>query len=258
MTSFKQLLQSKEEQIQRKRKTLDETTERKPKRRRQSRDSSEESVLAEDEKSVSASNTQTLSEISEESEDNVLDENASKVQISESDVKENTKRKEKKNLEMRIEVCEFCGTREGRTQPCTKCRLVFHPECLRENTLVSTEEPFLCLNCDSTITLRCILCQSSEGDALLSCNVKSCSRRYHRNCLKMFHSPTVKQERPPSQFTCPVHVCHTCVAELNELHHPEKKLVRCIYCPTAYHQSNFNLSEKKLTSKDNLTFYIFL
>lgn len=247
LASFRKLLQSKEEElIQRKRKTTtEESGDRKPKRRRQSKESSEGFVSSEDLSAVSTEHLQTLSEVSEQSEDVIPEEKDQTEGTSQDDnskeVAAKIKReKERRNLEMRIEVCESCGSREGQTVPCNKCRLVYHLECIKETSeIVPNAESFVCPTCNPS-TNPCFLCRQIEGE-MVSCNFKLCGRRYHWNCLKVFHSPSVKQERPASQFFCPAHYCHTCVAELNELHQPEKKLVRCIHCPTAYHQSNIIL-----------------
>ena len=247
---FRKLLQSKEEeQIQRKRKSSDENADRKAKRRRQSKESSEDSASLEDQQStVSIEHIQTLSDVSEQSEDipqmddkleemmivPQMDDKQAEVIVSEDVNKEAAKKREK---EMRIEVCEYCGSREGRIQPCSKCRSAYHPDCINEKSdETPNSESFLCPNCNPLTNSNCCLCRQSDGE-LLICNIKLCGRRYHRNCLKLFHSPSAKQEKPSAQFTCPAHYCHTCVADLNELNQVEKKLLRCIHCPTAYHQS---------------------
>lgn len=235
---FRKLLQSKEEeQIQRKRKSADQNVDRKPKRRRQSKERSEDSVSLEDQQStVSNEHIQTLSDVSEQSEDitQVEDIKQTEVSVPEDVSKEVAKKRDK---EIRTEVCECCGSREGQTMPCNKCRSVYHPECIKQNSEeASNDETFLCLNCNPSTNSNCCLCRKSDGE-LLNCNLKLCGRRYHRHCLKLFHSPSIKQEKPASQFTCPAHYCHTCVADLNELNQVEKKLLRCIHCPTAYHQS---------------------
>jgi hypothetical protein len=241
---FRKLLQSKEEeQIQRKRKSVDENADRKPKRRRQSKESSEDSVSLEDQQStVSNEHIQTLSDVSEQSEDiPQMEYKQAEVFVSEDVIKEVAK---KRDREMRTEVCEHCGSREGQTMPCNKCRSVYHSDCINKNAEeASNAETFLCPNCNPSTNLNCCLCRKSDGE-LLICNFKLCGRRYHRSCLKLFHSLSIKQEKSASQFTCPAHYCHTCVADLNELNQAEKKLLRCIHCPTAYHQSIsfFNVS----------------
>lgn len=217
---------------------MDDSADRKPKRRRQSKESSEDSESSEKQQSiVSAEHIHALDEERETLEEIAIVDDTTADAVSQNDVvKEGLKKRDK---EMRIDVCECCGSREGQTLPCNKCRLVYHPECIKENSEPPTAETFLCLICDPSTNSNCCLCQQS-GDEMLSCNFKLCGRYYHRNCLKLFHSPSVKQEKPASQFTCPVHYCHTCVADLNELHQAEKKLFRCIYCPTAYHQSTLH------------------
>ena len=143
---------------------------------------------------------------------------------------------------MKIEVCEICGTRDGQPLSCTKCRHFFHVECVCPNAeVIPAKEAFMCSSCDPSFEPACCLCKKSDGD-LLSCTMKNCSLRYHRDCLNGFHTACAKQERLLRegagrnwQFNCPAHYCHTCVAEVGELHPPEKKLIRCIQCPTSYH-----------------------
>lgn len=143
--------------------------------------------------------------------------------------------KEKKNPEMKIEVCENCGTRDGQLLSCSKCRHFFHLDCVCPNAEIPpAKHTFVCSTCDPSLEPICCLCREGNGN-LMSCNIKNCSLRYHRECLKGFHTTCSKQERLYSQFSCPAHYCHTCVVELGELHPAGKKLVRCIECPTSYH-----------------------
>lgn len=207
----------------------------KPKRRRQSKETPAEGVeekqeVAEEEEVDAASSVVNC-------EENPLVDLLRQEDSADEELKEYKKRrdKEKKSPEMRIEVCEKCGTRESRLLPCEKCRTVYHPACLKVDPEVSE---LICPRCDPAVDRTCCLCDNPGGE-MLSCNLKLCSRRYHRDCLKNFHSPSLKAERSPSQFTCPAHYCHTCVSELGELHPPERKqLLRCIACPTSYHPSS--------------------
>lgn len=243
MASFRQLLKAKEEElIQRKRKTsADEHVDRKPKRRRQSKENSEGIVAGADLLPL-AEPVQALSDVSEQPEDAILEEKHqidSPDDLSKETVAKIKREKEKRNLEMRVEVCESCGSREGCPLSCIKCKVVYHLECIKEIfSIESNTESFMCPTCNPSTNIYCCLCQQTEGE-MLCCSFKLCGRRYHRNCLNVFHSPSVRHERPSSQFICPAHYCHTCVAELNELHQPEKKLLRCIHCPTSYHPSNY-------------------
>lgn len=136
---------------------------------------------------------------------------------------------------MKIEVCETCGTRDGQLLACTKCKHFFHVQCVHGNAeVIPAKEAFLCSTCDPSLEPACCLCRKGDSE-LLCCNMKNCNLRYHRDCLKGFHTACSKQEKLYSQFNCPAHYCHTCVAEVGELHPPEKKLIRCIQCPTSYH-----------------------
>jgi hypothetical protein len=248
-----------EGQSQRKRKSnSEEGDESKPKRRRQSKEASnpEESTsteaelapIEEEHAPSEASSDQTESVVSVE--ENHPEEPVVTVQ---EDLEAKKIEKERKNLEMKIEVCECCGLRDGQLLPCSKCRTVYHAHCLRGETKQSEGEPelmpeavnvpaFFCLNCDPASEPTCCLCKQPGGQ-LMKCNqVRICSRRFHQECLKGFHSLSAKKERPASQFTCPAHFCHTCTADVEELQKPDKtKLIHCIQCPTAYHSSKYLL-----------------
>ena len=238
-----------EEIIQRKRKRKEEAVDRILKRRR--KESSDESLPNKDE-AVPNGHAHNLNDVSKQPED-VVEENIPKAVLHESN---ETKQQEKKiSAAMKVEVCEICEDREGGPSPCNKCKRVYHPACVEK---MSGTEPnaqsFLCHNCDPSTDPHCSLCQKSEGE-ILSCSVKTCPLRYHPHCLKVFHFPTSKSEKPAAQFTCPAHYCHTCVADVNALHQPETTLLRCIRCPTSYHPSkNFF----KLFSTIDLLFTILL
>ena len=209
---------------ERKRKISLDGEDIKPKRKRRRQSKESEPKKPEEPEEESVDETSVLLQ-KEEAADEVLKEYKKK------------KEKEKRAAEMRIEVCECCGTREqGPLLPCEKCRTVYHAVCLKKDP-EATE--LLCSRCDPAADAFCCLCQQS-GD-LLTCNIKLCSRRYHKECLEGFHSPSAKMEKPRAHLTCPAHYCHTCVSELGELHPPGKKqMLRCIECPTSYHASNFS------------------
>jgi len=227
-----------EELSQRKRKSdSEERDDSKPKRRRQSK----EAAISE-QAPIAASSDQT--ENTDLVKTNHLDEI---VMASQEDLKE------RKNSEMKIEVCECCGLRKGQLLPCSKCQIVYHTYCLRGETKQPKGEPelmpeavnvpaFFCLNCNPASEPACCLCKQSGGQ-LMKCNqVRICSRRFHQECLKGFHSLSAKKERPATQFTCPAHFCHTCTADVEELQKPDKtKLIHCTQCPTAYHSSKYLL-----------------
>lgn len=244
-----------EEHLQRKRKShSEESDERKPKRRRQSKEvaNSQESTSTEAE--FVPVEEQALSEARGDQiestilvEENHPEEFASTVVVKE-DLETKKIEEKRMNLEMKIEVCEFCGLRDGQLLPCSRCRTVYHAQCLKgaikqpkgelEPREAANVPKFLCLNCDPASEPICCLCKQPSGQ-LIKCNqTRICSRRFHQECLKGFHSLSAKEERTASQFTCPTHFCHTCTADVEVLLKPGKtKLIHCIQCPTAYHLS---------------------
>ena len=83
---------------------------------------------------------------------------------------------------------------------------------------------------------KCFTCGRTD-DSPVKCS--KCELRFHVNCLKPFPQAQIQSETGP--ITCPLHFCHTCVAE----HHIMKKVwnykvgkssLRCIKCPTSYHR----------------------
>jgi len=216
---LKVLVSEKLEQAQRKRKTQSlEANERKPKRQRQLKEI--ETILDDDDQISTGSSEKTVDEITD------------------NETSKKKREKEKKNPEMKIEVCESCASREGRLHPCSKCKLVYHSACVVQDTVPTDVDQFLCTNCLPGAPVACFLCKQTDGE-FFKCSTKLCGRSYHRHCLDSFHSPSAKQDRGPSQFVCPAHYCHTCVVQMNNKCHPQKKLLRCIKCPTAYHSSIF-------------------
>lgn len=223
MKFLKSLVLEKLDQAQRKRKTQSlEANERKTKRQRQSKEVglAEEAVSEDDQISTGSS----------EKTDEIVDDDHIETALKE---KEELKRKKKG---MKTEVCESCGTKDGRLYSCSKCKLVYHSECGTDQGKDS--DSILCTNCQPDVEVSCFLCKQTNGE-FFKCSMKHCGRNFHRSCLDNFHSPSAKQDRPPSQFICPAHYCHTCVVQLNNIYHPDKKLLHCIKCPTAYHSSIF-------------------
>ena len=240
VSAYDKVLKSKRERKrQQERKSLKEAAARAPKRRH--KESSEESISTEDQSGGSAESLSNESEdvVSEQPED-VESEQPEDVKNIPQEVRvKKIRQRENKKADVKIEVCETCEVGEGDPIPCTKCKRVYHTACVQKKSGTEPNaQSFLCHNCDPSTDPHCTLCQKSEGE-ILSCSVKTCPLRYHPHCLKVFHFPTSKSEKPAAQFTCPAHYCHTCVADVNALHPPEKKLVRCIHCPTSYHPGNY-------------------
>ena len=239
MEYLKGLVSEKLDQAQRKRKTQSlEGNERKPKRQRHSK----EMVVVEEVVSEAVSEDDQISTGSSEKTDEIPDDENIESVLKD---KEGLKKKKK----TKSEVCEACGIKDGRLYSCSKCKLVYHSECGIDQG--SDSDSILCANCQPNAEASCFLCKQTEGE-FFKCSMKQCGRNFHRSCLNNFHSPSAKQDRPPSQFICPIHFCHTCVAHFNNIYHPDKKLIHCIKCPTAYHSSMFFIITKRKGIRSNV------
>ena len=235
----------------------EEVGERKPKRRRQSKEAAnpEESISTEAKLTPVAGKRTPSEASSHQTEGTVSDkenhpEKLTSAVVGQEDLEARKIAQERKDLEMKIEVCELCDLRDGQLLSCTKCRSFYYADCcLRGKKKQQKGEPepkpkpaskFLCLKCDPASEPTCCLCNQSGGQ-LIKCNqARSCSRQFHQECLKGFHSLSAKNQRSTSQFDCPAHFCHTCTADIGEIPKPDKtQLIHCIQCPTAYHTSKY-------------------
>ncbi|CAG7838565.1 unnamed protein product [Allacma fusca] len=110
----------------------------------------------------------------------------------------------------------------------------FHPDCVTE-VKDGEETKFKCEMC---VVKKCLLCKKSDGNCV---KCSKCDFRYHIQCLRPFPQAEIQNETGP--LTCPLHFCHTCIAE----HEILKKVrnykvcksssLRCLKCPTSYHRA---------------------
>ena len=154
--------------------------------------------------------------------------------------------KRKRRLEKKKDpVCDQCGIRgDIPLLPCQKCRLLYHAQCCNSAMETETDSAtLLCPHCQPIDNPSCFLCKQTNNVEVVRCTIKTCGRSYHLACLKSFHSSGTHGQvtsSKDSNLICPVHYCQTCVADLHNAHHPHKKLIRCIKCPTAYHSSQYH------------------
>jgi len=156
---------------------------------------------------------------------------------------------ESKNLNKfkKEEIYAFCSMCEEASDDLTLCAGVcgrsFHFDCLG---LGSKPKKFSCDEC-LTGHHTCFSCKKT-GE-LIKCSQVSCGKFYHPDCMKALQN--FKQDDKPkskpkqkevnvNRFFCPQHSCKVCVQEKASnpavTSIPNSKLVRCIRCPTAYHQ----------------------
>jgi len=139
--------------------------------------------------------------------------------------------------------CEEVSKTEGDMLKCKgPCGLNYHKHCAG----VEGVDVFKCFQCVTGFH-PCFICKSKDlpSDPIKNkkttkkCSSSGCGRWYHEQCL----TETVlwPQTKDGGRgITCPAHVCHTCA--IADPSNPVMKytggLLKCIRCPTSYHNEN--------------------
>lgn len=164
-------------------------------------------------------------------------------------------------------VCEVCFEEGSVSQCAGQCFGHFHKDCINnslteENVLkllrsrtkvneknrpsisgeLETNSTDMCRNCSAKDTMKCFICKKDDIDCIECCE-KNCSRNYHEHCLqKFFPQYKITYINKVKKFTCPQHICHTCISAdiKNFFEKPEsdRKLIKCLLCPGTYHRAS--------------------
>ncbi|XP_071502155.1 histone-lysine N-methyltransferase NSD2-like [Diadema antillarum] len=126
-------------------------------------------------------------------------------------------------------VCQVCE-RPGQLLLCEGgCCGAFHLDCI--GLQMAPSGSFKCDECISGVH-SCYECKQSDQN-VKRCHVPVCGKYYHESCIRQF--PLTKFDH--RGFTCPLHSCHACFAENPKSAKSTRgRLMRCVRCPTAYHQ----------------------
>ena len=140
--------------------------------------------------------------------------------------------------------CCLCEELSSNLISCSgPCARNFHFDCLGLGC-----KPKGNFTCDECLTghHQCFLCKDSGGT--VKCSQVNCGKFYHQECINNIFSKcdTIKANQNGSQtrFFCPLHSCKVCIQtnkspnSSNSATLPNSKIVRCIRCPTAYHQKS--------------------
>ncbi|KAK7508605.1 hypothetical protein BaRGS_00000171 [Batillaria attramentaria] len=129
-------------------------------------------------------------------------------------------------------ICSVCE-QPGELIECQGlCQGYFHQACLKLES--APAEDWKCPECTTGVH-TCFSCKKADQETV-KCSVPMCGKYYHEECVKKL--PQARMEG--KGFTCPLHVCATCVAESSRNPKAVKgRLYRCVRCPVAYHVGDF-------------------
>lgn len=135
-------------------------------------------------------------------------------------------------------LCNICHDEKGPFYFCSgTCLRTMHAECGGSESSNNNSNEFICQEC-KTGKHPCFVCKSTDGECF-KCNHKNCGKYYHQSCLKPASYPaSIKSE---TSFTCPLHYCLSCYTDqpnardVNCIKPSKRQLVRCLSCPTAFH-----------------------
>ena len=91
-----------------------------------------------------------------------------------------------------------------------------------------------------------------EEEPTIKCSDKKCGKFYHTKCLGKSH-PVKFNNESKDDFICPLHFCLKCHIESEGQRNSKtkRKLVKCIYCPTAYHLGDYCIAAGTVTVTQN-------
>ncbi|MCO5578061.1 hypothetical protein L7F22_031899 [Adiantum nelumboides] len=127
-------------------------------------------------------------------------------------------------------ICAICQD-FGELLCCEQCGQGFHLSCLNLDRM--PDEPFwLCSNCKDN-KVQCFECKgvgNPNDEITIKCLLKTCKKYYHQYCTATW---SIAPEFVLKQL-CPLHICSACGSRKNS---GQKKLLRCLECPIAFHEN---------------------
>uniref|UniRef100_T2MHJ6 Probable histone-lysine N-methyltransferase NSD2 n=1 Tax=Hydra vulgaris TaxID=6087 RepID=T2MHJ6_HYDVU len=142
--------------------------------------------------------------------------------------------------------CCICEGSEGQLITCQgSCFNSFHFDCLGVSCIKTS---FTCDECLSN-NHCCFFCK--KPGAILKCSHNMCGKHYHQDCL--IKIPVIKSnvnENNANKFICPLHNCRLCSEKASKGN--LTKLLKCIRCPTAYHQSSCLVAGCTIITSNNM------
>lgn len=152
---------------------------------------------------------------------------------------------DEKNIKVRHDqYCSLCEEANRELVTCAgHCLRSFHCDCLG-------------LSCKPKGSFKCDECQMDRHSCfhckkpgnVIKCSQVSCGKFYHSECMELLQPDGTEDKKSTSgRFFCPQHSCKLCIFSAKSKNTPKntslqpnnsKKLIKCIRCPTAYHQKS--------------------
>lgn len=146
------------------------------------------------------------------------------------------------------QYCVLCEETNGELLQCKgSCLNSFHADCLGLSS--KPQKSFVCDECETGYH-TCFSCK--EAGDLIKCSQVCCGKFYHLHCIQKI-AETKFEGKSRSKFFCPLHSCRYCAAsKSSQMICNGKKLLKCIRCPTAYHQSTCLIAGCVILSQHNM------
>nr|SZF06518.1 histone-lysine N-methyltransferase NSD2 isoform X1 [Psoroptes ovis] len=136
--------------------------------------------------------------------------------------------------------CHSCGEEYRKDDKLVSCKgdceRMFHLKCNKHINMIELDDgDYICDECQ-TGKHRCFACKDPNELDTRKCADKHCKKYYHLSCLEHYYPVRVNEQS--HSFICPLHSCITChllTMDDNENRQNNRKLMKCMLCPVAYH-----------------------
>ncbi|KAH9528291.1 Histone-lysine N-methyltransferase, H3 lysine-36 and H4 lysine-20 specific [Dermatophagoides farinae] len=145
-----------------------------------------------------------------------------------------------KKIKLIRRYCHHCGEevkKDDKLVTCKgDCERMFHLKCNKYIRMIALDDgDYICDECQMG-KYRCFACKNPDDLDTQKCEDKRCKKYYHLSCLEHYYPIRVNEQS--NSFVCPLHSCITChllTLDDDEYRHSNRKLMKCILCPVAYH-----------------------
>ena len=183
-------------------------------------------------------------------------------QVDEDDSTQSDASEKPKKIKPVRPFCHHCGEevkKDDKLVACKgECERMYHLKCDKYTRMIALDDgDYICDECQIgkyfkfsslifrcyTIIIfyylgkyRCFACKNPDDLDTQKCEDKRCKKYYHLSCLEHYYPIRVNEQS--NTFICPLHSCITChllTMDDDEYRQNNRKLMKCILCPVAYH-----------------------